>query len=604
MGQIVQKVTAAVNKLISYLRPFTIPVLLVILFIFIQAMAELALPTLMSDVVNNGMMKGDTNYILTYGGWMLLVALASTLFSFSGAFFSARVALGVGKNLRNDVFERVVHSSLLDFDQIGTASLITRTTNDIVQVQTALVMMLRFVVFSPVMSIGGIIMAVSRDRELTMILLVAIPVMLAFMALISKTVMPAFKAMQKKLDRLNMVLRENLTGIRVIRAFNKLQHEHDRFRGANRDLTNTAIYVNKVMAVMHPMVMLIMNLTSVAITWFGGIRIAQGDMLIGDMMAFIQYAMQIMFSFIMVAMMFVMLPRAQASAERINEVLNSATSAGDDWPRGTAKLTNNGALVPIISGTGGTAVEFWDVCFYYPGAEEPALKHVSFQARSGETTAVIGGTGSGKTTLINLILRFYDATEGQILVHGQDVLHQPAEALRDRIGYVSQTVVLFTGTIADNIRYGKQDATLEEIQRAAKIAQADQFIMEKPEGYDAEIAQGGTNVSGGQKQRLSIARAVIKKPELYLFDDSFSALDYKTDAKLRAALKQETSQAAVLIVAQRVSTVLDADKILVMDEGELVGSGRHQELMKNCQVYREIVTSQLSEEEISAYEQS
>ena len=602
--------TAAVNKLISYLRPFTIPVLLVILFIFIQAMAELALPTLMSDVVNNGMMKGDTNYILTYGGWMLLVALASTLFSFSGAFFSARVALGIGKNLRNDVFQRVVHSSLLDFDQIGTASLITRTTNDIVQVQTALVMMLRFVVFSPVMCIGGIIMAVSRDRELTLILLVAIPVMLAFMAGISKTVMPAFKAMQKKLDLLNMVLRENLTGIRVIRAFNKLQHEHDRFRGANRDLTNTAIYVNKVMAVMHPTVMLIMNLTSVAITWFGGIRIAQGDMLIGDMMAFIQYAMQIMFSFIMVAMMFVMLPRAQASAERINEVLNSATSAtsaGLGLHYCTSTVVGrelSGAIVPSEPGTGGPAVEFRDVCFYYPGAEEPALKSISFTARAGETTAVIGGTGSGKTTLINLILRFYDATKGQILIHGQDVLDQPAEALRDRIGYVPQTAVLFSGTIADNIRYGKQDATQEEIQRAARIAQADQFILEKPEGYEAEIAQGGTNVSGGQKQRLSIARAIIKKPELYLFDDSFSALDYKTDASLRAALKQETSHAAVLIVAQRVSTVLDADQILVMDEGELVGVGKHQELMKNCQVYREIVTSQLSEEEISAYEQS
>lgn len=578
-------------KIFIYLKPFRFTIFLILIFIFGQAMAELALPTLMSDVVNNGMMQGDTGYILTYGAYMLLVALASSVCSIIGSFFSARVALGLGKNLRNMVFTRVENYSLHEFDKLGTASLITRTTNDIVQIQTVLVMMLRFMIYAPVMCIGGVTMAVSRDKGLTVILLVAIPVMMGIIGRLAYVVMPAFKSMQKKLDRLNMVLRENLTGIRVIRAFNKLNYEHERFKNANGDLTDTAIKVNQTMAAMQPVMILIMNLTSIAITWFGGVRIAQNNMQVGDMMAFIQYAMQIMFSFIMVAMMFVMVPRAQASADRINEVLEMEPEIND--PEEVRLLTD------AVKGH----VRFENVSFRYPGAEEPAISNITFETGPGETTAIIGGTGSGKSTLVNLIPRFYDVTEGNVFVDGVKVQELSQSDLRRKIGFVPQSAVLFTGSIADNIRYGNQDASDDEVRHAAEVAQADGFIADMPDGYATAIAQGGTNVSGGQKQRLSIARAIARKPEIYIFDDSFSALDFKTDALLRAALKKETGDSAVLIVAQRVSTVVDADRILVLDDGELVGIGTHRELMKSCQVYREIVSSQLSEEEVNSYEQ-
>ncbi len=577
-------------KLFKNLKPFTPTIIFILLFMTGQAMAELALPTLMSDVVDNGMMKGDTEYILTFGGYMLAVALVSSACSIIGSYFSARVALGLGRNLRNKVFTRVENYSLHEIDQLGTASLITRTTNDIVQIQNVLVLMFRFMVFSPILCIGGIAMAISRDKGLTLILLIATPILIAFMGMISYSVMPAFKAIQKKLDRINMVLRENLTGIRVIRAFNKLSYERERFREANEDLTETAIKVNKTMAVMHPTLMLIMNLTTVAIVWFGGIRISHSEMGVGDMMAFIQYAMMIMSSFVMVALMFVMVPRAQASAERINEVLEMEPEILD--PKESRK---------IPAGTRGHVV-FENVSFRYPGAEEPALSGISFQTGPGEVTAVIGGTGSGKSTLVNLIPRFYDVCEGRILVDGVEVSELSQSELRSRIGFVPQTAVLFSGSIADNIRYGKKDATLEEIAHAADVAQATEFIQAMPEGFDTVISQGGTNVSGGQKQRLSIARALARRPEIYIFDDSFSALDFKTDAKLRAALRKETEDAAVIIVAQRVTTVMDADRIIVLDDGIMAGIGTHRELMQDCQVYREIVSSQLSEEEMKAYE--
>lgn len=577
-------------KLLLNLKPFTLTIFFILVFITGQALAELALPTLMSDVVNNGMMQGDTGYIITYGGYMLLVALASSACSIIGAYFSAKVALGLGRNLRDMVFTRVENYSLHEFDKLGTASLITRTTNDIVQIQTVLIMMLRFLIYSPIMCIGGIIMAVSRDKELTNVLVVAIPILVALITALAVSVMPAFKVMQKKLDRLNMVLRENLTGIRVIRAFNKLTHERERFRDANGDLTDTAIKVNQTMAAMQPAMMLIMNLTTVAIVWFGGIRVAQSSMQIGDMMAFIQYAMQIMFSFVMVAVMFVMVPRAQASAERINEVLLMEPEILDPEEE-----------KPLPGGTRGS-IRFENVSFRYPGAEEPAISNISFKTGPGEVTAIIGGTGSGKSTLVNMIPRFYDVSEGRILVDSVDVRELSQEELRSKIGFVPQTAVLFTGSISDNIRYGKKEATDEEIRHAAEVAQAASFIEEMPEGYDTAIAQGGVNVSGGQKQRLSIARALVRKPEIYIFDDSFSALDFKTDALLRAALKKETGDSAVIIVAQRVSTVMDADRILVLDDGELVGTGSHRELFRSCQVYREIVSSQLSEEEMKAYE--
>ncbi|HYE69520.1 MAG TPA: ABC transporter ATP-binding protein [Anaerovoracaceae bacterium] len=577
-------------KLLSNLKPFTFVIVLILVFITGQAMAELALPTLMADVVNNGMMKSDTQYILTYGGYMLIIALASSVCSIIGSFFSARVSLGLGKNLRNKVFTRIENYSLHEFDQLGTASLITRTTNDIVQIQSVLVMMLRFMIYSPIMCVGGIIMAVSRDKGLTVILLVAIPILVAFMGILAYSVMPAFKSMQKKLDRLNMVLRENLTGIRVIRAFNKLTYEHERFKEANGDLTNTAIKINQTMAVMHPMLMLIMSITTVAIVWFGGIRVSQSSMEIGDMMAFIQYAMMIMFSFVMVAVMFVMIPRAQASAERINEVLEMEPEIVD--PLEAKRLFGS------IRGH----VEFEKVSFRYPGAEEPAISNISFETGPGEVTAIIGGTGSGKSTLVNMIPRFYDVSEGRILVNGFDVSELTQRELRSKIGFVPQTAVLFTGSISDNIRYGNQEATETEVYHAAEVAQVSDFIADLPEGFDFAVAQGGTNLSGGQKQRLSIARALVRRPEIYIFDDSFSALDFKTDSLLRAALKKETGDSAVIIVAQRVSTVMDADRILVLDEGKLVGTGIHRELMRNCQVYQEIVSSQLSEEEMKAYE--
>ncbi|HHW02039.1 MAG TPA: ABC transporter ATP-binding protein [Thermoanaerobacterales bacterium] len=571
-------------KLLRFLKPYSGLVIFILIFMFGQAMAELYLPTLMSDIVNNGMMKGNTSYIWKYGRFMLLVALGSSLCSISGSLLSAITAVGFGRDLRNMVFARVESFSLHEFDRIGTASLITRTTNDIIQIQTVLVMMMRFMIYAPIMCIGGIIMAVSKDRALTLILAVVLPILMAVIGIFASIIVPIFKALQKKLDRVNLILRENLTGIRVIRAFNRQESERKRFTEANRDLTDTSIKANKIMAAMQPLMMLFMNITSVSIIWFAGLRINLGKLELGDMMAFLQYAMQIMFSLIMVSIMFVMIPRAQASAVRINEVLDIQPEIND--PKQAKKSDGKKGLV-----------EFRNVTFSYPGAEQPALSNISFTANPGETTAIIGGTGSGKSTLINLIPRFYDADSGSILVDGIDVREMTQKDLRAKIGFVPQSAVLFTGTIADNIRYGNKDATDEEVMHAAEVAQASEFISDMKEGYNSEIAQGGSNLSGGQKQRLSIARALVRKPEIYIFDESFSALDFKTDARLRAALKKETKNATVIIVTQRVSTVMDADKIIVLDEGKIVGIGNHKTLIDTCEVYRELVYSQLSEEE-------
>lgn len=573
-------------KLLKFLKPFSKPVAAVLVLLFLQSLAELYLPTLMSDIVDIGIIKGDTNYILRMGGFMLLVAGGSALFTGIASYLSAKISTGFGKNLRSQVFSRAESYSLHEFDQIGTASLITRTTNDITQVQQVLIMMIRMMISAPMMAIGGIIMAVSKDATLSLIFVVVLPFLVGTIFLIAGKGIPLFKAMQVKLDKLNLVLRENLTGIRVIRAFNRLDHEKKRFTQANRDLTDTAIKVNKIMAAMMPVMMLVMNLTSIAILWFGGIRIDHGDMQVGDMMAFLQYAMQIMFSLVMVSMMFVMIPRAEASAVRINEVLDTIPEINDPKDPKCADRQRG-------------FVEFKDVTFSYPGAEQPALKNISFSASPGEVTAIIGGTGSGKTTLINLIPRFYDIESGSIIIDGVEVREMTQENLRAKIGFVPQKAVLFTGTISDNIRFGKEDASDEEVKRAADTAQAIEFISEMKDGFHSTIAQGGTNISGGQKQRLSIARALVRRPEIYVFDDTFSALDFKTDAKLRAALKKETKHDTVLIVAQRVSTVMDADRIIVMDEGQIAGIGRHKELLTTCEVYREIVSSQLSEEEIA-----
>ncbi|MGP0584593.1 ABC transporter ATP-binding protein [Paenibacillus timonensis] len=573
-------------KLFRNLKPYRWLVAAVLIFVFFQTLSELYLPTLMADIVDKGVVNGDTPYIWRIGGLMLVVALGGMACSIAASYFSSRAATGFGKLLRGKVFKHVSNFSLEEFDTIGTASLITRTTNDITQVQQVLIMILRMMVMAPMMCLGGIIMAVSKDATLSLVLVVILPVLAGAIFLIARKGLPLFKAIQKKIDKLNLVMRESLTGIRVIRSFNRTDYESKRFDAANLDLTDTSIKVNKIMAFMMPIMMLVMNLSSVAIIWFGGLRIDAGDMQVGDLMAFLQYAMQIMFSLVMVSMMFVMIPRASASAIRINEVLDMVPVIKDSAASGRSTEAKG-------------LVEFQNVSFSYPGAEQPAVQDISFTAKPGQVTAIIGGTGSGKSTLISLIPRFYDVQAGSVRVDGVDVRDMTQEELRSKIGFVPQMAVLFSGTISENIRYGKEDATDEEVWRAAEIAQARDFIGKMEQGFESPIAQGGTNVSGGQKQRLSIARALVRPAEIYIFDDSFSALDFKTDAKLRAALKQETKESTVIIVAQRVSTVLDADRIIVMNDSQIAGVGTHQELMETCDVYKEIVYSQLSEEEIA-----
>lgn len=572
-------------KLFKFLKPYAASIAVILILVFFQSLSELYLPTLMSNIVDTGIVNGDTNYILKIGGFMLLVAAGGTICTILASFLSSKVATGFSKDLRKNVFSRVESYSLQEFDKIGASSLITRTTNDITQIQQVLVMMLRMMISAPMMCIGGIIMAVSKDAKLSLVIIVVMPILAMAIGIIGKKGMPLFKMMQLKIDKLNLVLRENLTGIRVIRAFNRIDHEKKRFDKANLDLTNTAIKVNKIMAALMPIMMIVLNFTTIAVVWFGGIRIDNGSMQVGDLMAFIQYVMQIMFSLIMVSMMFILIPRASASAVRINEVLDTVSEINDG---DNTKSSNKKGYI-----------EFKDVTFNYPGAEKPALSNISFSAKPGETTAIIGGTGSGKSTLISLIPRFYDVSGGSILVNGIDIREMTQEDLRLKVGFVPQKAVLFSGTIADNIRYGKENASYEEVKHAAEIAQASDFISNMKDGFESVISQGGTNVSGGQKQRLSIARALVRRPEIYVFDDSFSALDFKTDAKLRAALKKETGKSTVIIVAQRVSTVMNADRIIVLDDGQIAGIGNHKELLNNCDVYREIVSSQLSEEELA-----
>jgi len=572
-------------KLLKNLTTYKWAVLAVLILVFAQSMSDLYLPTLMADIIDKGVVTGDTAYIWKIGAVMLGITGLGALAAIAASYYSSKAAMGLGRDIRRKVFNHVERFTLQEFDQVGTASLITRTTNDITQVQQVVIMMLRMVVSAPIMFVGGLIMAVSKDAKLSLVIVAAMPVLVVSILLILWKGVPLFGQVQKRLDRLNLVLRENLTGIRVIRAFNRESQEKVRLTKANADLTDVSIKVNKIMAFLMPVMMLVMNLTVVGVIWFGGIRINNGGMQIGDLMAFIQYVMQIMFALVMASVMFVMIPRAAVSAKRINEVLEMEPTMVD---AGTASADKErGTLV------------FDGVTFSYPGAEAPVLSDISFTARPGEITAVIGGTGSGKSTLVNLIPRFYDVTAGSIQVNGVDSQAVPQEELRSKIGFVPQKALLFTGTIADNIRFGKEDATDEEIRHASRVAQATDFIERMPDQYDSMIEQGGSNVSGGQKQRLSIARALVRKPDIYVFDDSFSALDFKTDATLRKALKQETEDATVLIVAQRVSTVMDADQIIVLEEGRVAGIGTHDELYETNDVYQEIVKSQLSEEEIA-----
>jgi len=574
-------------RLFRFLKPFSWAVAAILALLFVQVLADLYLPTLMADIIDVGVVQNNIDYIWTVGGYMLVVTVVSGICAIVASYLASRAATGFGRDVRSRVFSRVSSFSLAEFDKLGTATLITRTTNDINQVQQVLTMIMRMMIYAPLMMIGGIIMAVSKDATLSLVLVVVIPILVGSILLVALKTVPLFRELQVKLDTVNRVLRENLTGIRVIRAFNRTSYERERFKEANLDLTDTSIRVNRILAVMMPLMMLIMNFTSIAIIWFGGIRVDNGEMQVGSLMAFLQYAMQIMFSLLMLSFLFVMLPRAQASSIRINEVLGMVPEIND--PEVVAAPAQKRGVV-----------EFRDVTFSYPGAEEPALCGISFTANPGEVVAIIGGTGSGKSTLLNLVPRFYDVAGGSVLVDGVDVRKMTQEELRERIGLVPQQAVLFTGTIADNIRFGKEDATDEEVERAARTAQAMEFISEMPEGFKSVISQGGTNLSGGQKQRLSIARALVRRPEVYLFDDSFSALDFKTDAKLRMALKREIKNSTMIVVAQRVSTVLDADKIIVFDEGQIVGMGTHRELLRTSEVYGEIVASQLSEEEIAA----
>ncbi|HDR5039295.1 TPA: ABC transporter ATP-binding protein [Bacillus anthracis] len=573
-------------KLFKFLKPYRLSVMTALGLIFLQAISELYLPTLMANIVDIGVVDGNTTYIFKVGILMILIAIGGTLCAIASSYLSAKTSTAFGRDLRGQVFKRAEDFSLNEFDKIGASSLITRTTNDITQIQQVVMMSLRMMARAPMMAIGGIIMAVSKNAKLSLVIVFVIPIILLGILAVAKKGVPLFKVMQTKLDKLNQVLRENLMGVRVIRAFNRIDHEKNRFKEANYDLTSTAIKVNKLMSALMPTMSLILNFTTIAVIWFGAIKIDSGAMQVGDLMAFIQYVMQIMFALIMVSMMFVMIPRASASAVRINEVLDTIPEIKDP-----AKSSTNDATSGLV--------EFKNVIFSYPGAEEPAINDISFTARPGKVTAIIGGTGSGKSTLINLIPRFYDIDSGSILLDGVDIRQMEQKNLRNKIGFVPQKAVLFTGTIAENIRYGKEDATDEEVRLAAEIAQATDFISNMKDGFDSVIAQGGTNVSGGQKQRLSIARALVRRPEIYLFDDSFSALDFKTDAKLRGALKGETTNSTLIIVAQRVSTIIDADQIIVLDKGKIAGVGNHEKLLKTCDVYREIVYSQLSEEEIA-----
>ena len=530
--------------------------------------------------------KIQSNYIVIAGAKMIGLALVSLITTIIVGFIAAKVAASLGRNLRGGVFKKVMNFSNTEMDKFSTASLITRTTNDIQQIQMLMVMLLRIVFYAPILAIGGIIKVMNTNTSMSWIIAVAVGAVLSIVLVLFGVVLPKFKLVQKLVDKLNLVTREILTGLSVIRAFNTEKYEEERFNKANTDLTKTNLFVNRVMSCMMPFMMFIMNGIGVLIVWNGAYSINDGSMQVGDMMAFIQYTMMIIIAFLMISMVSIMLPRATVSAVRVDEILTTDLTILD--PKETVEFNNDKKGI----------LEFRNVSFRYPNAEEDVLSNISFTAKPGQTTAFIGSTGSGKSTLVNLIPRLFDVTEGEILLDGVDIRKVTQYNLRDKIGYVPQKGVLFSGTIESNLKYGKEDATEEEMERAARIAQATEFISAKEEGFKSEISQGGTNVSGGQKQRLSIARAIAKKPELYIFDDSFSALDYKTDAVLRQALKDETGESTVLIVAQRISTILHAEQIIVLDEGKVVGSGTHRELLQTCEVYNQIASSQLSKEEL------
>src|SRR5690625_1542953 len=572
------------KKTFSYLSNYKKVIALIFLLVFIQALSQLFLPTLMGDIVDNGVVTGNITYIWKIGFVMLFVTLVGALVTVLSSYFTAHVATGFSRDLRSAIFKHVSKFTLNEFDEVGTASLITRTTNDVNQIQRATIMILRMALMAPFMLVGGLIMALSKDAKLSMTILIVIPFLVGIIYLILKKAMPLFKAVKIRLDRLNRVFRDNLTGMSVIRAFTREPNERERLKNANFSLMDVSVRVNRIMAIISPAMMLFMNLTIVFVIWFGGFRIEAGNMEIGDLMAFIQYVMLIMSALVMASMIFVIIPRATVSANRIRDVLELEPV---QIPQGNVTLESTQG-----------EVKFENVTFNYPGAEEASLANISFISKKGETTAIIGGTGSGKTTLINLIPRFYEATSGEIYINGVNIKETKLEDLRNQIGLVTQKAMIFSGTVFENISYGKPNATLEEVKHAAEIAQVSEFIESLEEGYNTHLEQGGANLSGGQKQRLSIARALVRQPEIYLFDDSFSALDYQTDAKLHQKLEEETKDSTIIIVGQRVSSVKSADQILVLDKGIIVGKGTHNELIKDNKVYQEIVDSQFDEGEL------
>ncbi|MFE8986784.1 ABC transporter ATP-binding protein [Streptomyces collinus] len=573
-----------IRLLRTYLRPYQRPITLLVLLQFLQTCATLYLPTLNADIIDQGVVNGDTGYILGYGGLMIGISLVQVVCNIGAVYYGARTAAALGRDVRGAVFDRVQSFSAREVGHFGAPSLITRTTNDVQQVQMLALMTFTLLVSAPIMCVGGIALALGLDVPLSGVLVAVVPVLGICVTLIVRRLRPLFRAMQERLDSVNRVLREQITGNRVIRAFVRDEYEQQRFRKANTDLTDFALGTGNLLALMFPIVMTVVNLSSIAVVWFGAHRIDSGGMQIGDLTAFLAYLMQIVMSVMMATFMFMMVPRAEVCAERIQEVLDTSSSVVPPSAP-VRELRRHGHLE--IRGAG----------FRYPGAEEPVLRAVDLVARPGETTAVIGSTGSGKSTLLGLVPRLFDATEGQVLVDGVEVAEIEPKLLARTVGLVPQKPYLFAGTVATNLRYGNPDATDEELWHALEVAQAKDFVDGLEGGLDAPIAQGGTNVSGGQRQRLAIARTLVQRPEIYLFDDSFSALDYATDAALRAALTRETAEATVVIVAQRVATIRDADRIVVLDEGRVVGTGRHHELMADNETYREIVLSQLTEAE-------
>jgi ATP-binding cassette subfamily B multidrug efflux pump len=576
-----------ITLLRAHLRPYRQPLIIVTVLQLVQTLATLYLPTLNADIIDNGVVKGDTGYIVRLGGLMLAVSVVQIVCSIGAVFVGARTAMALGRDVRSSIFHRVQSFSAREVGHLGTPSLITRITNDVQQVQMLVVMTLTMALAAPVMCVGSILLALNQDVPLASILLVALPVLIAVIAFVISRMRPQFRLMQERLDGINRVLREQITGIRVIRAFVREPFERERFGDANDELYDVSLRVGRLMSVMFPTVMAVLNVSSVAVLWFGGHRIDSGAMQIGALTAFLSYLMQTLMSVMLATFMFMMLPRAEVSAERIQEILDTETS-----------VVPPAAPVPLPQTRG--RLELRQASFQFPGAEQPVLCDIDLVANPGEVTAIIGSTGSGKTTLLNLIPRLVDATAGEVRVDGVDVRDLDPVALSKAVGLVPQKPYLFSGTVASNLRYGNPDATDEELWQALETAQAASFVRQLPDVLDSRIAQGGSNVSGGQRQRLAIARALVRRPEIYLFDDSFSALDYATDAALRAALTRETADATVVIVAQRVSTIRGADRIVVLDQGRVVGSGTHNELMDTNETYREIVLSQLTEQEAAA----